>query len=149
MEAHRRQVLCRIATKPLLSKRISTSFVRRPHRRSVVLTHTLDIFVNDGCFLFVVRLRSSHYLLFSLSFPTGSGADLGFFPLCDGNVGSLRIVVSFRWQLRQMYPLRRACATGRVPPSVGAVLRKAAAKARSRGCMLSAVNGREENCTRV
>ena len=57
VEAHRRQELCQIATKPLLSKRISTSFVRRPHRRSVVLTHTLDIFVNNVCFLFVVRLR--------------------------------------------------------------------------------------------
>jgi len=84
------------------------SFWRRPHRRSAVLTHTLDIFVNNGCCLFVVRLRYSCYLLFSFSFPTGSGADLGFFPRCNGNVGSLRIVVNFRWQLRQMYPLRRA-----------------------------------------
>jgi len=84
------------------------SFWRRPHRRSAVLTHTLEIFVNDGRFLFVVRLRSSHNILFSFSFLTGSGADLGFFPLCNGNVGSLRIVVNFRWQLRQMYPLRRA-----------------------------------------
>jgi len=57
VEAHRRRELCRIATKPLLSKRISMSFVRRPHRRSVVLTHTLEVFVNDNCFFFVVRLR--------------------------------------------------------------------------------------------
>ena len=84
------------------------SFVRRPRRRSVVLTRTLDIFVNNGCFWFVVRLRSSRYILFSFSFPTGSGADLGFLPRCNGNAGSLRNVVNFRWQLRQMYPLRRA-----------------------------------------
>jgi len=108
MEAHRTRELCRIAIRPLLSKRISMSFVRRPHRRSVVLTHTLDIFVNNGCFLFVVRLRQSCYILLSFSFPTGSGADLSFFPRCNGNVGSLRTVVNFRWQLRQMYPFRRA-----------------------------------------